>query len=95
MGRLFNYVNQASIQLQAYLADAKAHAITDNQLEEARRIQADFLIRDLPSTPVVELAAMFQPAYQIGADWYDALERDGVVFVVVADDCDKGIPSAL
>ena len=95
VGRLFNYVNQASIQLQAYLADAKAHAITDNQLEEARRIQADFLIRDLPSTPVVELAAMFQPAYQIGADWYDALERDGLVFVVVADVCDKGIPSAL
>jgi len=95
VGRLFNYVNQASSQLQAFLADAKAHAITDTQLEEARRIQADFLIRDLPSSPQVELAAMFDPAYQIGADWYDALERDGVVFVVVADVCDKGIPSAL
>ena len=95
VGRLFSYVNQASSQLQAFLADAKAHAITDTQLEEARRIQADFLIRDLPSSPQVELAAMFDPAYQIGADWYDALERDGVVFVVVADVCDKGIPSAL
>jgi serine phosphatase RsbU (regulator of sigma subunit) len=95
VGRLFNYVNQASSQLQAFLADAKAHAITDAQLEEARRIQADFLIRDLPSSPQVELAATFQPAYQIGADWYDALERDGIVFVVVADVCDKGVPSAL
>ncbi len=95
VGRLFNYVNQASSQLQAFLADAKAHAITDTQLEEARRIQADFLIRDLPSSPQVELAATFQPAYQIGADWYDALERDGIVFVVVADVCDKGVPSAL
>jgi sigma-B regulation protein RsbU (phosphoserine phosphatase) len=95
VGRLFNYVNQASSQLQAFLADAKAHAITDAQLEEARRIQADFLIRDLPSSPQVELAAKFQPAYQIGADWYDALERDGIVFMVVADVCDKGVPSAL
>ena len=95
VGRLFSYVNQASSQLQAFLADAKAHAITDAQLEEARRIQADFLVRDLPSSPQVELAALFDPAYQIGADWYDALERNGIVFVVVADVCDKGIPSAL
>ena len=95
VGRLFNYVNQASEQLQAYLADAKQHAITDAQLEEARRIQADFLIKDLPSQHGVELAALFQPAFLIGADWYDAIEADGVTFVVVADVCDKGVPSAL
>lgn len=95
VGRLFNYVNEASQQLQAYLADAKQHAITDAQLEEARRIQADFLIKDLPSQHGAELAALFQPAFLIGADWYDAIEADGVTFVVVADVCDKGVPSAL
>ena len=95
VGRLFNYVNQASQQLQTYLADAKQHAITDAQLQEARRIQADFLIKNLPSQHGVELAALFQPAFLIGADWYDAIEADGVTFVVVADVCDKGVPSAL
>ena len=95
VGRLFNYVNEASQQLQAYLADAKQHAITDAQLEEARRIQADFLIKDLPSRQSVELAALFKPAFLIGADWYDAIEDDGMTFVVVADVCDKGVPSAL
>jgi len=95
VGRLFHYVNEASQQLQTYLADAKQHAITDAQLEEARRIQADFLIKDLPSRPSVELAALFKPAFLIGADWYDAIEDDGITFVVVADVCDKGIPSAL
>jgi len=95
VGRLFNYVNEASEQLQTYLADAKQHVITDTQLEEARRIQADFLIKDLPSRQSVELAALFQPAFLIGADWYDAIEDDDMTFVVVADVCDKGIPSAL
>lgn len=95
VGRLFKYVNQASEQLQAYLADAKQHAINDAQLEEARRIQADFLIKNLPTQHGVELAALFQPAFLIGADWYDAIQADGITFVVVADVCDKGVPSAL
>ncbi len=95
VGRLFDYVNQASLQLQTYLEDAKTHAITDAQLEEARRIQADFLIKDLPNDQTVELAALFEPAYLIGADWYDAIHLEGVTFVVVADVCDKGVPSAL
>lgn len=95
VGRLFSYVNQASQQLQAYLEDAKQHAMTDAQLQEARRIQADFLIKDLPAKLGVELAALFEPAFLIGADWYDAMELDGITFVVVADVCDKGVPSAL
>ena len=95
VGRLFASVNQASHQLQLYLEDTRKHAATDAQLKEARRIQSDFLVRDLPKTDQVEVAALFQPAYEIGADWYDAFQLDGLCFVVVADVCDKGVPSAL
>ena len=94
-GRLFSYINEASRKLQDFLTQSNAHAVTDAQLEEARRIQADFLIQKLPNNQHVELAASFTPAYQIGADWYDSIEIDGCTFVVVADVCDKGIPSAL
>ena len=95
VGRLFGYVNQASQQLQVYLESTRKHAATDAQLREARRIQADFLVRDLPCTDQVQVAALFQPAYEIGADWYDAFALDGLTVVVVADVCDKGVPSAL
>ena len=95
VGQLFSYVNQASRQLQEFLVETRKHAATDTQLEEAHRIQTDFLIKDLPSTEHVEVAALFEPAYQIGADWYDAFQLDGLTFMVVADVCDKGIPSAL
>ena len=94
-GRLFSYINDASKKLQDFLSQSNAHAVTDAQLEEARRIQADFLIEKLPNTENVQLAASFTPAYQIGADWYDSIDIDGCTFVVVADVCDKGIPSAL
>ena len=94
-GRLFSYINEASRKLQDFLSRSNAHAVTDAQLEEARRIQANFLIEKLPNNQHVELAASFTPAYQIGADWYDSIEIDGCTFVVVADVCDKGIPSAL
>ena len=95
VGKLFNDVNQASQQMEAYVASSKAHAVTDAQLKEAQRMQADFLIDELPSSDTLELSASFDPAYQIGADWYDAIVLDGVTFGVVADVCDKGIPSAL
>lgn len=95
IGRLYRYVNQASKQLQHYLSEELQHAALSAQLVEARRIQANFLIKDLPQSPNTELAALFQPAYEIGADWYDAIRNDGLTFMVVADVCDKGIPSAL
>jgi serine phosphatase RsbU (regulator of sigma subunit) len=95
IGRLYRYVNQASQQLQHYLHDEVQHAALTAQLVEARRIQANFLIKDLPQSPTTDMAALFQPAYEIGADWYDAFEYNGLTYIVVADVCDKGIPSAL
>jgi len=93
--RLFANINQASHQLQEFLSESEAHAITDAQLQQARLIQNDFLIQHLPQSDAIELAADFDTAYQIGADWYDALAINGVTIVIVADVCDKGIPSAL
>lgn len=95
VGRLFAYINQASRQLQEFLAENETHAITDAQLHQARLIQNDFLIQQLPQSDAIELAADFDPAYEIGADWYDALQINGATIVIVADVCDKGIPSAL
>jgi len=53
------------------------------------------LTKDLPNRPELSLAASFDPTYEIGADWYDAIDLDDTVYFVVANVCDKGIPSAL
>lgn len=95
IGRLYDSINRASDQLRQYFLAATRHAVTEAQLADARRIQNDFLVKDIPIRPEVSLAASFQPAYEIGADWYDAILSKDKLFIVVADVCDKGIPSAL
>lgn len=94
-GQLFDYVNRASAQLKVYLADSEALTLTNAQLYQARRIQDDFLIQNLPKGDTFDLAASFNPAYEVGADWYDAITVHPFTIVVVADVCDKGVPSAL
>ena len=105
--RLYSYITTSANQLQTYVADVAKNAATNVQVSEAKRVQTSFLLNDLPQNNNAELAAICLPAYEIGADWYDALELRAVTepghgpspspitVVVVADVCDKGIPSAL
>jgi HAMP domain-containing protein len=95
IGTLLANINQTAQKLRLFLSHETAHAVTQKQLETAREIQKDFLVEVIPSSPQFELAALSEPAYDVGADWYDALVVDGITYVVVADVCDKGIPSAL
>ena len=95
MDALFDHINSSAQRLGAYVEEAKRNAVTTAQVAEAKRMQADFLIDPLPQRPGLHLAALCQPAYEIGADWYDVVALGEATAVVVADVCDKGIPSAL
>lgn len=95
LGDLYYSINNTGGRLKELLAKALAHASTDQQVNTAKQIQRSFLIDHLPSDDHIDIAAFSEPAYEIGADWYDALKIDGLTYVVVADVCDKGIPSAL
>ena len=95
ISRLFEYIKNSATRLKNYVAETTKNAINKAQIDEAKRLQADFLITHLPETDALEMAAFWQPAYDIGADWYDVIELGETRVVVVADVCDKGIPSAL
>lgn len=65
-------------------------------LEVGARIQRDFLPENLPQVPGYELAARFEPAREVGGDFYDAFRlADGGVALVLGDVCDKGVGAAL
>jgi len=65
-------------------------------LEVGARIQRDFLPESLPLVPGYELAARFEPAREVGGDFYDAFRfGDGGVALVLGDVCDKGVGAAL
>jgi len=66
------------------------------ELDIARDIQAGFLPDALPRAAGWELAACFEPARQVGGDFYDAFALDdGRIVLAVADVCDKGVGAAL
>lgn len=68
----------------------------NQELRIARLIQRTLLPRDLPAFPGWQLAAYYQPAWEVGGDFYDFLSfEDGRLGIIIGDVTDKGIPAAL
>jgi sigma-B regulation protein RsbU (phosphoserine phosphatase) len=66
------------------------------ELEKGKKIQRDFLPRDIPQIPGWEIDTCFHPARQVSGDFYDVFMLPGnYVGLVIADVCDKGVGSAL
>ncbi|MGI8910345.1 MAG: PP2C family protein-serine/threonine phosphatase [Rubrobacteraceae bacterium] len=76
--------------------EAQERERIEQELRVARLIQQTLLPKSLPDTPGYELAAHYQPAREVGGDFYDFLELDdGRLGLVVGDVTDKGVPAAL
>ncbi len=76
------------------LAIEKSRMETEMQL--ARNVQISLLPREIPSLPGWEFGAHWQPARQVGGDYYDFIHHpDGRLGLVIADVTDKGMPAAL
>ena len=68
----------------------------EQELRVARRIQQASLPKGVPELEGWEIAPHYQPAREVGGDFYDFFElEDGRVGVVVGDATGKGVPAAL
>jgi serine phosphatase RsbU (regulator of sigma subunit) len=68
----------------------------EHELGVARRIQHALLPKDLPELEGWEIARHYQPAREVGGDFYDFLRlEDGRVGLVIGDCSGKGIAAAL
>src|SRR5829696_969551 len=68
----------------------------EQELRVARLIQQTLLPKHVPDLPGYQLAAYYQPAREVGGDFYDFLEFDnGQLGLVVGDVTDKGVPAAI
>jgi HAMP domain-containing protein len=95
IGGLLRNVQITANRLKCYLGEVTSFAITQKQIDTAKAIQRDFLLSELPSSPAYDVAAFSRPALDIGADWYDMVDVGDYAVLLVADVCDKGVPSAL
>jgi predicted ester cyclase len=68
----------------------------EQELEVARRIQQASLPKEMPQLEEWQINPYYQPAREVGGDFYDFLElADGRLGVVVGDATGKGVPAAL
>jgi serine phosphatase RsbU (regulator of sigma subunit)/anti-sigma regulatory factor (Ser/Thr protein kinase) len=68
----------------------------EQELRVASLIQHTLLPKEVPAIPGWTVSAYYQPARQVGGDFYDFIQfEDGRIAFIVADVTDKGIPAAL
>jgi len=76
--------------------EAKERERIEQELRIARLIQQTLLPKTLPKLSAYDIAAYYQPAREVGGDFYDSFVlEDGRLGLVVGDVTDKGIPAAL
>src|SRR5918998_2988566 len=82
--------------LQRLEQETRERARVEQELQVARRIQHALLPKDLPELKGWQIAYHYQPAREVGGDFYDFLRLDdGRVGLVIGDVSGKGIAAAL
>lgn len=77
-------------------AEAQERERIEQELRIARLIQQTLLPKVVPQLEGWSIAAHYQPAREVGGDFYDFMElEDGRLGIVVGDVTDKGVPAAL
>lgn len=109
---LQTFANQASLAIQraglieqlrdkiAQLEAAQAELVKkermEHELELARQVQRSVVPVTYPEVQGYQFAARYEPARQVGGDFYDVIALDPNHFgVAIADVSDKGMPAAL
>lgn len=68
----------------------------EQELRVARLIQQTLLPKELPQLAGWQVSSYYQPAREVGGDFYDFLHfDDGRLGIVIGDVTDKGVPAAL
>jgi PAS domain S-box-containing protein len=97
---LENRVAERTEQLKNAMAkqqeEAQQRQRIEQELQVARLIQQTLLPKSVPELEGYQIAAHYQPAREVGGDFYDFLELPhGHLGLVVGDASGKGIPAAL
>jgi serine phosphatase RsbU (regulator of sigma subunit) len=95
---LSGVASQASIALSnaSLHRDALVHQRREKDMEVAHEIQLALLPRHLPKVPGYEFSAWYEPAHQIGGDYYDFIPLpEQRLAVLLGDVAGKGVAAAL
>ena len=88
--------NTASLWQQRLQQERIEHERVEQELRVARSIQQTSLPKEVPTLEGWQISPYYQPAREVGGDFYDFLELpNGHLGLVVGDATGKGVPAAL
>src|SRR5918998_3889211 len=88
--------SNASPFLEVLVQETRERERLEQELEVARRIQQASLPKEVPQLEEWQISPHYQPAREVGGDFYDFLDlADGRLGVVVGEATGKGVPAAL
>ncbi len=92
----WSHDDPANILLPALEQEIRERERVEQDLRVARSIQQASLPREVPELEGWEISPYYQPAREVGGDFYDFLELpNGRLGLVVGDATGKGVPAAL
>jgi serine phosphatase RsbU (regulator of sigma subunit) len=95
---LAGVANQAAVALEnaRFHEDQVARERLKRDLELAHQVQRSFLPKELPAVPGYEFFAYYEPAQEVGGDYYGFVPLAGQkLAITVGDVAGKGVPAAL
>jgi serine phosphatase RsbU (regulator of sigma subunit)/predicted ester cyclase len=88
--------NTAGFWQQRLQRERIERARIEQELQVARSIQQASLPKEVPTLEGWQISPFYQPAREVGGDFYDFLElKDGQLGLIVGDATGKGVPAAL
>ena len=67
----------------------------ERQIKVAAAVQRRMLARSIPRCPGLDVAARYQPSYELGGDFYDVFGVGGRTALAIGDVAGKGVPAAM
>jgi len=92
----WSQANTLHTTLERLEQETRARERVEQDLRVARNIQQASLPKEIPKLEGWQITPLYQPAREVGGDFYDFFElEDGRLGLVVGDATGKGVPAAL
>lgn len=96
--RLFRSIAQQSavaVQQSRLLKSQEEERRIQRQLQLAADVQRRMMPRGVPNMPAFDVAAKYLPSFELGGDFYDFVNLNGHLGIVIGDVVGKGVAAAL
>jgi len=96
LGTLSFYFSLTIIMVLRSTRMSRQQAVFEGELEAARQVQQVILPEQVESVPGFTVESVYQPAQQVGGDFFQILpDNRGGLLIVVGDVAGKGLPAAM